>query len=319
MGQSEGQQDRSRAGNAREGWIVAHYGVAVEVLFDDSGSKEMIRVKRNSGHVVGDRVAVEGEQLLRLERTSELARLDARGGRHLVGANLDVLCIVSACQPESPPGFIERAIVAARAAGLAPVLVVNKADLPDHEDYYEELLEVFGDSLQVLEVSAATGQGLEEIRRFFSQGHRGIFVGPSGVGKSSILNSLLPDIKLQTGEISETRRRGRNTTTVSTLHQLEGGGELIDSPGFNDFGLIGITPVDLATHFPGFEKAAQMGCKFRDCLHEDEPGCAVLELLEEEAIDEDRYDMYLYILSEVAALLTQADYRERRHRRKKNG
>ena len=312
------QKTAEKAGG-KNGVIVAHYGVAVEVLFDDGGIKEMIRVKRNSGHVVGDRVRIEGEQLTRQERRTELARLDARGGRHLVGANLDVLCIVTSCQPEPPPGFIERAIVAARAAGLTPMLVVNKADLEDHQDYFEELQEVFATSLAVLAVSAATGQGLTAIREFFAQGHRGIFVGPTGVGKSSILNSLLPNIQLQTGEINEARGRGRNTTTVSTLHQLEGGGELIDSPGFNDFGLTGITPVALASHFPGFEKATQMGCKFRDCLHEDEPGCAVLELLETEEIAEERYDMYLYILTEVAAQLTQPDYRERRHRRKKNG
>jgi ribosome biogenesis GTPase len=299
--------------------IVAHYGVAVEVLFSESKEREMIRVKRNSGHVVGDRVVIEGEQLVRQERRTELTRLDARGGRHLVGANLDVLCIVTSCQPEPPPGFIERAIVAARAAGLTPVLAVNKADLPDHGEYIEELREVFATSLDILEVSAASGLGLSGIKKFFSQGHRGIFVGPTGVGKSSILNSLLPHLTLQTGAINEARGRGRNTTTVSTLHQLEGGGELIDSPGFNDFGLTGITPVALASHFPGFEKAAQMGCKFRDCLHEDEPGCAVLELLEAEEIAEERYDMYLYILTEVASQLTQADYRERRHRRKKNG
>ena len=104
----------------RQGVIVAHLGVAVEVRFDAGGKNEIIRVKRNSGHVVGDKVTVKGEILTRLERKSVLNRMDARGVKHTVGANLDTLCIVVACEPMPPPGFIDRAIVAARTARLRP-------------------------------------------------------------------------------------------------------------------------------------------------------------------------------------------------------
>ncbi len=302
---------------SKKGVIVAHYGVAVDVLFPESDSRDMVRVKRNSGHVVGDEVVVRQDVLTRLERSSEICRKDARGGVHVVGANLDILCIVVSCEPLPPPGFIDRAVVAARAGKLLPVLVINKSDLPCFSDYQAGLQPLYRDSVKIFTCSAENGQGLEALGAFFSEGHRGVFVGPTGVGKSSILNALLPEINLTTGEISDSKKRGRNTTTVSTLHLLKDGGELIDSPGFNDFGLVDISAEQLSAFFPGFEQAME-ACKFRDCKHRQEPDCKVLELLENNLIDRDRYAMYLQMLAEVEAMATEPDYRERRHRRKKN-
>jgi ribosome biogenesis GTPase / thiamine phosphate phosphatase len=299
------------------GLIVAHYGVAVEVLFAASGVRRMIRVKRSSGHVVGDLVTVDEGILTRLERTSELSRMDARGGTHIVGANLDVLGIVVSCEPLPPPGFIDRAIVAARAAGIMPVLVINKSDLACFAEYQAQTQAIFRESTTIFTLSAVSGEGLTALSDFFKKGHRGVFVGPTGVGKSSILNSLLPEIDLQTGEISESKKRGRHTTTVSTLHYLSGGGELIDSPGFNDFGLIDVSPAELAAHFPGFERAKETGCRFRDCKHRSEPGCAVANLLHKQTIEDKRYNVYLQILTETEAMPTDSRYREMRHRRKK--
>lgn len=303
---------------SKEGVIVAHYGVAVDVLFTEDDVCRMIRVKRNSGHVVGDRVEIQDEVLTRQERRSELCRLDARGGIHIVGANLDVLCIVVCCEPLSPPGFIDRAIVAARASHHRPVLVMNKSDLPCFDSYKVATYPVYQDSVEIFTVSAVSAKGLEALSTFFSKGHRGIFVGPTGVGKSSILNTLLPDLNLQTGEISESKKRGRHTTTVSTLHLLDGGGELIDSPGFNDFGLVDISVQQLSRYFPGFEDASQDGCKFRDCKHSEEPGCTVRELVGEGKISKERYATYLQILAEVEAQESEPNYREKRKRRKKN-
>ena len=244
--------------------------------------------------------------------------MDARGGRHIVGANLDVLCIVVCCEPLPPPGFIDRAIVSARASQLRPVLLVNKSDLPCFADYKAAIHQVYYESVPLFTMSAEDGTGLEPLSTFFSEGHRGIFVGPTGVGKSSILNTLLPKINLNTGEISETKKRGRNTTTVSTLHLLTGGGELIDSPGFNDFGMVDISAEQLSAYFPGFEKAGMQECRFRDCKHREEPECRVIELVEKGLIDAARYTIYLQMLLEVEALQIAPDYRERRHRRKKN-
>ncbi len=307
------------AGAGEEGLIVAHYGVAVEVVFAETNDRRMIRVKRSSGHVVGDRVTIRNDILTRLPRKSELSRMDARGGVHIVGANLDILGIVVSCEPLPPPGFIDRAVVAARAAGIQPVLVLNKSDLPCFADYHAATRCVYQDATLIFVVSAVSGDGLSSLSKFFNEGHRGVFIGPTGVGKSSILNTLLPDINLQTGEISESRKRGRHTTTVSTLHALLGGGELIDSPGFNDFGLINVSSAELAAYFPGFENAGRDTCRFRDCRHQTEPGCTVTGLVDKKQIKEERYTTYLQILTEIEAMLTEPQYRERRHRRKKIG
>jgi ribosome biogenesis GTPase len=302
----------------KEGTIIAHYGVAVDVLFAADNARRMIRVKRNSGHVVGDRVMIQDDILSRLERSSELSRMDARGGIHVVGANLDVLCIVVSCEPLPPPGFIDRAIVSARASDLRPLLVLNKSDLACFAEYETATRKVYNQSVKIFTMSAEKGTGLDILSAFFSEGHRGVFVGPTGVGKSSILNGLLPEINLTTGEISETKKRGRNTTTVSTLHLLGDGGELIDSPGFNDFGMVDISAHQLSTYFPGFEKAGMDTCRFRDCKHREEPACRVIELVEDGQIDRERYTLYLQMLTEVEAMETEPKYRERRHRRKKN-
>jgi len=301
----------------RSGILTAHLGVAVEVRFDDNHQSEIIRVKRNSGHVVGDRVSVKGEILTRLQRKSVLSRLDARGVQHRVGANLDTLCIVVACEPVLPPGFIDRAVVAARTAGLQPVLLVNKCDLPESKEYETEIYTVYGDSLEIYTVSAIDDIGLDRLKDYFHPGLRGIFVGPTGVGKSSLLNTLCPSINLHTRPLNESKKRGRHTTTVSTLHSLDGGGELIDSPGFVDFGLVEITVLDLAYHFPGFESAQEENCGFRDCLHRSEPDCVITRLVAKGSISRKRYAIYLGILNELEELKTEFRFREKNKRRKK--
>ena len=289
------------------GLIVAHHGISVEVLFD-SGQRRMVRVKRNSGHVVGDNVVVTGEVLKRLPRRTELQRRDARGGVHLVGANLDVLGIVVA--PLSPGGFIDRAIVAAQSAQLQPFLVVNKCDLDGTAELLEELKRVYGDSVSIFPISAAERSGLAPLVEFLSEGHRGAFVGTTGVGKSSLLNALCPDIDLKVGSLSLYKGMGRHTTTVSTLHALSGGGELVDTPGFRDFGLVDITVEELAEYFPGFEAHRDVPCKFRNCRHRTEPGCGVLLLVEQGKIAAERYATYMEILKEVESLQAAARSRE---------
>jgi ribosome biogenesis GTPase len=294
--------DISSLDNVREGLVVAHYGVAVEVLFDD-GDRSMVRVKRNSGHVVGDDVLVTGEVMKRLSRRTELRRRDARGGIHLVAANLDVLGIVVA--PRSPSGFVDRAIVAARAAGLRPFVVVNKCDLDGTHELLECVRSTYAESIPIFPVSSVKGSGLAPLEEFLSDGHRGAFVGTTGVGKSSLLNALCPDIDLKVGELSDYKGQGRHTTTVSTLHSLSGGGELVDTPGFRDFGLVDISVEDLAAHFPGFEKHGTIECRFSNCRHRSEPGCAVIALVGEGSIASERYERYMDILGEVEADLSE--------------
>ena len=284
----------------RKGLIVAHHGVAVEVLFQD-GERSMVRVKRNSGHVIGDDVAVTGELLKRLPRRTELRRRNANGEVLLLAANLDILGIVIAPLPPPTAGFLDRAIVAARAAELSPFIVINKSDMSEWPDLAVSISRTYGNFFPLFSVSASTGEGIEALHHFFSKGHRGAFVGTSGVGKSSLLNRLCPEINLRIGELSNYNSRGCNTTTVSTLHTLRGGGELVDTPGFQDFGLVDITVDELAIHFTGFEKASELACRFHNCRHRSEPGCAVIKLVEQNEIPEERYSTYLNLLEEVEA------------------
>jgi len=285
------------------GLITAHHGVEVKVVFT-TGKQRMVRVKRNSGHVVGDDVEVVGEVLRRLPRRTELRRRDGRGGIHLVAANLDVLGIVVA--PNSPPGFIDRAIVAARVAQLQPFVVVNKCDLDDTSALLANLHRIYTGSVPMFAISATGRTGLAPLQAFLNQGHRGVFVGVSGVGKSSLLNALCPAINLKVGKVSDHNGQGRHTTTVSTLHALSGGGELVDTPGFRDFGLVDILAEELAIHFPGFEEHGEVSCRFRNCRHRTEPGCAVISLVEQGQIPADRYAIYLELLSEVEADQSEA-------------
>ena len=267
----------------------------------------MIRVKRNSGHVVGDNVVVTGEVMRRLRRRTELRRRDARGGIHLVAANLDVLGVVVA--PQSPSGFVDRAIVAARSAGLRPFVVVNKCDLDGTSLLLAYINSIYAESVPIFPVSSVKLTGLASFQEFLSEGHRGAFIGTTGVGKSSLLNALCPEIDLKVGELSDQKGQGRHTTTVSTLHSLSGGGELVDTPGFRDFGLVDISVEDLAEHFPGFEKHGSVACRFSNCRHRLEPGCAVIALVEQGCITAERYATYMDILSEVEA--AQAEARSR--------
>lgn len=288
---------------ACSGLITAHHGVEVEVAFT-TGKRRMVRVKRSSGHVVGDNVEVTGEVLQRLPRRTELRRRDGRGGIHLVAANLDVLGIVVALN--SPTGFIDRAIVAARVAKLQPFVVVNKCDLDGTAALLADLRRIYAGSVQVFALSATGQTGLAPLQAFLNQGHRGVFVGSSGVGKSSLLNALCPMIDLKVGKVSDHNGLGRHTTTVSTLHALAGGGELVDTPGFRDFGLVETLAEELAIHFPGFEEHGEVSCRFRNCRHRTEPGCAVIKLVEQGQIPADRYAVYLELLGEVEADQSEA-------------
>lgn len=280
------------------GLIVAHHGISVEVLFA-GGARRTVRVKRNSGHVVGDNVTVKGEILTRLPRATELRRRDARGGIHLVAANLDVLGIVVA--PLSPTVFIDRAIVTARATHLTPFVVINKCDLAEAEELITSLRGTYAGSVPLFPLSASTRSGLAPLLEFLGAGRRGVFVGNTGVGKSSLLNAFCPHIGLQVGKTSDYKGMGRHTTTVSTLHALAGGGELVDTPGFRDFGLVDISAQDLAAHFPGFENSIEETCRFRNCRHRSEPGCAITASVRQGSITAERYATYLDILDEIEA------------------
>lgn len=291
----------SGSGPARSGRVVAHHGVAVLVRFDDDGSEGQVWLAPEQRAVVGDRVVVTGPRLETLPARGVLRRMDPRGRERTIAVNLDRLYVVVAPEPREQPGYIDRGIVIARAAEIAPAIVVNKLDLPGGEALAARLREIYGGSCAIIGVSAAEGIGLDAIRADLAGGRLGAMVGPSGVGKSSLLNALVPALALRVSELNRGSGHGRHTTTTATLHDLEGGGLLVDTAGFKDFIAVDVSPADAAACFPGFETALQDGCRFRNCLHRSEPGCAVLAAAERGELDERRLAAYSALLDELAS------------------
>lgn len=299
----------------KEGLIVSHFGVAVLVRYDECDSsgqqiEERVKVKRNSGHVVGDRVQVAGEVLRGLPRRNALRRRDAFDKVRTMAANLDMLGIVVAPRPETPAGFLERAVVAAHAADIEPCLIVNKSDLASVESLAEQLGEDFSAVTRVFSVSALTGEGLDPLREFLSHG-RSAFVGVSGAGKSSLLNALCPQAHLEIGSLSDDDH-GCHTTSVSTLIALPSGGELVDTPGFRDFAPVDVSSEEITHWFPGLMTILeQQPCRFRNCRHRQEPGCSIKKAIENGLLTEQRYELYLRTLDDIEALeLASVDRRK---------
>jgi ribosome biogenesis GTPase len=287
------------------GRVVAHYGVEV-VVREADGSRRRVAVPRRSSLVVGDRVRLDAGSVERLPAEGVLRRRDRRGRVRSVAANLDAVGIVLAPRPRTPAAFVDRAIVGARAAGIAPFFVVNKADLPGAERLAARARVDWPGVEPVCVVSAESGKGLDSIRAHLAGGLRAVFVGVSGVGKSSLVNALVDEADLAVGEINETSGLGRHVTTNATLYALPDGGELIDTPGFRDFGPVAVSATELARFFPGFEAAAAEGCRYRDCRHRSEPGCAVLEAVDAGAIDPDRHAAYGELRDELERVEREA-------------
>lgn len=287
-------------GDGLDGTVVGHFGLDVEVVLAD-GTRTRSRVRRGSSVVVGDRVRISDKGAEPGPRTTVLARRDTRHRVRAIAANLDIVGVAVASQPPTPAGYLDRAIVAARAAAIGPFVVVTKCDQPESRELYDQLasdaaLAIGG--IRVLAVSARSGQGLDELRTHLSH-QRGAFIGTSGVGKSSLLNALVPGLALETGDLNRFTRLGRHVTTRSTLHSLADGSELIDTPGFRDFVPVDLSPAELARHFAGFEAALEAGCRFHDCRHREEPGCAVKAELGAGSVDAARYSAYLDLLADL--------------------
>lgn len=301
--------------SGKEGLLVSHLGVAVLVRYDQCDAngqqiEERVKVKRNSGHVVGDRVRVVGEVLHGLPRRNALCRRDAFDKVRTMAANLDLLGIVVAPRPETPAGFLERAVVAAHAANIEPCLIVNKCDLDDVDNLTEQLGADFPTVAQMFTVSAHTGQGLDALREFLSRG-RSAFVGVSGAGKSSLMNALCPQAQLEIGSLNDDDH-GCHTTSASMLIALPAGGELVDTPGFRDFAPVDVSSEEIAYWFPGFMTILeQQPCRFRNCRHRQEPGCSIKKAIEDGHLSEQRYDLYLRTLDDIEALeLASVDRRK---------
>ena len=297
-------------GPEQTGLVIAHFGVQVEVESTDgelSGQVFRCHLRANlPALVTGDRVVWRpgnqgiGVIVAQLPRDSELCRPDPRGQLKPVAANVDLIVIVFAPMPEPHANLIDRYLVAAEHAGIRPLLLLNKADLIDEQNgpFLNDLLTVYRDlGYPLLEVSARDGDGMQRLKEMLD-GHVSVFVGQSGVGKSSLVNSLLPGVDTRVGALSELTGKGTHTTTTARLFHFPGGGELIDSPGIREFGLVHVSRDDVEAGFIEFSDLLGR-CRFRDCKHDREPGCALLKALEEGRISPQRMDSYRHILASL--------------------
>jgi ribosome biogenesis GTPase len=300
-----GRRETGRARDARHGGdragkrdIAAERPVAV-------GDRVRIVLQEASG------APVEGVVESVLPRRSVLVRAspDDKAGRvHVLAANIDRLVIVAAmANPPLREGLIDRFLVEAALQDLPPVVVLNKVDIADATDaagrpVTRTVVDPYKSAgLAVLETSCVTGEGIPQLRDFLTHG-TSLVVGHSGVGKSSLINAVSPGgLQQRVGEVAEYHGRGKHTTTVARLLRLSGtGGWLVDSPGLREFGLDDVAPSDLARLFPGFGEWPD-SCRFSDCRHRAEPGCAVLAAVERGELARDRHATYLRVLEETEA------------------
>lgn len=282
-----------------------HVEVDGEVLLLSPRGK-LFREKGRSRNpiAVGDRVRVTldgsggGSIDEVLPRRSQLARQSAGEGRQeqVLVANVDrALVVASVEDPPLLPGLVDRILAGAERGDIDACLVLNKIDLVEGVPGWQGFYEALGYTVHL--TSALRGDGIEELREIL-QGHITVFCGPSGAGKSSLLNSVQPGLSLRVGEISSRWREGKHTTTHSSLLTLGIGGHVVDTPGLRNFGLFDLEPRDLAPLFREFLPHLS-SCSFRDCLHRQEPDCAVIAERDAKRISESRYASYLEILADI--------------------
>ncbi len=223
-----------------------------------------------------------------------------RGERleQIIASNLDNVCIVSSiARPAFNSKVVDRLLVSAESSNLEPIIIINKIDL-DEDEYINHFINIYKSiGYNVFKTSAVTAEGLSELKNSL-KGKKNIFIGKSGVGKSSLLNKMYAQLNLQTGEISRQTGRGTHTTVTSIMVNVKENTYVIDTPGIREIDPYGIKKEDLGHYFIEFKEYIS-GCRFNTCTHKHEPGCAVIDAVEKNKISVERYESYLRLLETV--------------------
>jgi len=300
---------KDKAGS--EALVLVSYGGQGVVLLPD-GERKRCKFRRKVGRpFCGDRVLVapadDASLVVEsiLPRDNYFVRADERQRQHIIAANLDQVLIVVAAAPLPSRDLMERYILAVHSLGIEPIIVLNKTDLEvavgetaagakvlEHMPDYEAL------GYTVIRTSCKTAPGITGLQSVLKD-RTSILVGQSGVGKSSLINQLLPDLDIQTGALSTATGKGTHTTTSTMLYQFTGGGYLIDSPGVWEYGIWKLDNDELAAGFIEF-KPWLGKCRFNDCVHNTEPDCAIKQAVADGHIREWRYQSYLRLLKQNA-------------------
>ncbi|MCE2504754.1 MAG: ribosome small subunit-dependent GTPase A [Chlorobi bacterium] len=297
------------------GQVVQAQSGAYNVLLDERDDTLSCRVKRGTSTENNDATLVTIGDYVRLqpledgyglihhieERGTYIGRSGTgrqKGGHHVIAANLDqIFCVATAERDGFRRTVIDRYIVGALLGDVTPVILLNKIDTAD-DDYFQALsddISIYAElEYQVLFTSATVGTGVAELREA-CQEKTSALVGQSGVGKSTLVNTVLQREERETGVVRESDRRGRHTTVDSEILSVPGGGRLIDTPGLREFGIYDLEPQELDGYFVEFLDYLQ-DCKYLPCSHTHEPDCAVLQAVEAGEIDEGRYASYLRII-----------------------
>jgi len=291
------QQGTDAVGDGEKGTVIARYGKQA-LVESASGDRVLCHLRSHlESPVAGDEViwvrSDEAGVITALaERKNVLHRPDIKGHLRPVAANIQLLLVVFAPEPAPQPNLLDRYLVAAEHMGVEAALILNKADLINDSALAEQLACYAALGYRTL----TTHQGMpdaSDLAQLIGDSTV-VLVGQSGVGKSSLIQRLLPDVAIRVGALSELADKGRHTTTTAELFHLPNGGRLIDSPGVREFGLGHVTPTDIALGFREFAPFLGL-CRFRDCQHEQEPECALRAAVADGHISEARFESYRQI------------------------
>ena len=299
------------------GLVIRNTGSWYTVKTDDGGQLIDCKIKGNfrlkgirstNPVAVGDRVTIvpnqEGTAFITAihDRRNYIIRKSSNLSKqsHIIAANVDLaVLVVTVNYPQTATTFIDRFLASAEAYRIPVVLVFNKTDLlTDEELHYQQMMIDLYDTVgyEAIALSAETGEGMEKLEAALKD-KTTVMSGNSGVGKSTLINRLIPGVNLKTAEISDAHNQGMHTTTFSEMLQLPSGGYIIDTPGIRGFGTFDIEPEELTSYFKEIFHFSK-DCRFNNCTHTHEPGCAVLKALEEHYIAESRYQSYLSMMDD---------------------